>query len=449
MELLLVEDDRTLALVLADLLRDAGHQVTVLHDGAAAVAWLEGRRCDAVITDVRLPGADGTRVLGRARAQDPPADVLVMTGYATVQQAVECMRGGAITYLQKPFPAEAVLAHVARVEQMRRLAAELERLRAGGDAGDLGLTGASPAMEDLRARVRAAARFDATVLLWGESGTGKERAARAVHRASPRCGQPFVAVGCAAVPESLFEGELFGFRRGAFTGADADHPGFLEQAGAGTVFLDDVDDLTASAQAALLRVLQEREFQPLGATESLQMRARVIAATRSDLRQVAGEGRFREDLYYRLAVVPIRMPPLRERLEDLPLLLAEFLRARDPQGRFEVAPEALQRLVQHDWPGNARELENAVDRALALAGGARILRQEHFFPGGPLAVQRLRPQDVPPLRESVRRAERDAIRSALSATGGRRAEAARLMGISRKALWQKLKELGLEGGGAG
>ncbi len=445
MEILLVEDERTLAIPLADALRDAGHAVTLMHDGAAALAWLSERRCDLVVTDVRLPGADGIQVLERARRQDPPADVIVMTGYASVEQAVGAMRGGAFGYLQKPFPSDALLSQVARVDEMRRMRAELERLRAGGEDDDLGLTGTSSAMAEVRERVRAAAASAAPVLVTGESGSGKERVARAVHRAGPKANQPFVAVSCAAIPESLLEGELFGFRRGAFTGAEEDRSGRFVQAGEGTLFLDDVDDFPAAAQAALLRVLQEREVQPLGADEPAPFRGRVVAASKVDLLEAVRAGDFREDLFYRLAVVPLQLPPLRERLEDLPVLVAAFLRRADPTGRLEVPAETLAKLGEHDWPGNVRELENAVTRATALAGRARLLRIEHFLPGGALGGSTLRPEDVPSLRESVRRAEREAIRRALAATQGRRAEAAALLGISRKALWQKAKELGLEG----
>lgn len=447
MEVLLVEDERTLAIPLGDALRDAGHKVTVLYDGAAALAWLQEGRCDLVVSDVRLPGADGLQILKRARRQDPPADVLIMTGYATVEQAVEAMNEGAVNYLQKPFPKKALLGQVKRVQEIRQMQAELLRFRQqeGQDGGDLGLTGTSAVMEDVRARIRAASRQDVTVLIQGESGTGKERVAKALHRESPRAEQPFLGVSCAAVPESLLEGELFGFRKGAFTGAEEDHAGRFQQAGSGTLLLDDVDDLTLEAQASLLRALQEREFSPLGSQESLPLQARILAATRADLAEAVQNGRFREDLYYRLAVVPLRLPPLRERMEDLPVLVAEFLRRQDPAGRLQVPAETLRKLAEHDWPGNVRELENAVTRAVALAGQARQLRVEHFLPGGPLAGTRRRAQDVKPLRESVRLAEREAIRAALAATGGRRAEAAKLLGISRKALWQKAKELGLEG----
>jgi len=446
MKILLVEDERTLAIPLADSLRDAGQDVTMLHDGAAALAWLSEGRCDLVITDVRLPGADGIQILERARHQDPPADVIVMTGYASVEQAVGAMRGGAFGYLQKPFPSEALLGQVQRVEEVRGMRAELERLRGGaGGEDDLGLVGTSAAMADVRSRIRAAGSSDAPVLIHGESGTGKERVARAVHLASARSDAPFLGVACAAIPEGLLEGELFGFKKGAFTGADEDRAGLFEQAGEGTLFLDDVDDFPAAAQGALLRVLQEREIQPLGSDAVIPFRGRVVAASKVDLLEAVREGDFREDLYYRLAVVPLHLPPLRERLDDLPVLVAAFLERADPEGRLEVPQETLGRLGEHDWPGNVRELENAVIRAVALAGRAKALRLEHFLPGGPLGGTTRRPEDVTSLRETIRLAERDAIRQALAATQGRRAEAAKLLGISRKALWQKAKELGLEG----
>ncbi len=449
MEILLVEDERSLALLLGDALRDQGHRVTVLHEGAAALAWLGERRADLVLTDVRLPGADGLRVLERARALDPPAEVLVMTGYATVEQAVEAMRAGAAGYLQKPFPEDALLRQVQRIAELRSLQRELERLRAesSGVEDDLGLTGTSAGIRELRRRIRAAAPGEAPVLIQGESGAGKERVARALHRVSGRAAGPFVAVACGAVPEGLLEGELFGVCQGAYTGADRDREGLLDRAGNGTLFLDEVEELSLESQAALLRVLQEREFRPLGGGAARPLRARVLGATRIDLAEAVQKGEFREDLYFRLAVVPVQVPPLRERREDLPLLIASFLRELDPEGKHELPAATWKRLVQHDWPGNVRELENATRRALALCGGARLLKPEHFLPGGVLQSRRERPEDVPPLREWVRRAEREAIRRALAATGGRKAEAARLLGISRKALWQKSRELGVEGAG--
>jgi len=442
MQILLVEDEKSLAIPLADALRDEGHQVTVIHEGPAALAWLGEHACDVLVTDVRLPGVDGLQVLERARKLDPPAVCLVMTGYATVEQAVEAMRHGALSYLQKPFPIDALLSLVAQATELRNMQQEIRRLRAGDQSTSLGLTGNSSQVRDVQTRVLAAAQSDAAVLICGASGTGKERVARAIHQQSSRGENAFVPVACGAIPENLLEGELFGFRKGAFTGADDDHEGILAQAGTGTVFLDDIEDLPLEAQAKLLRVLQERVFTPLGSPRPQEFRAGVIAASKADLSELIQEGRFREDLYYRLNVVPLAIPPLRERPSDISVLLGEFLKRYDPEGRYRIAADTLGRLAKYEWPGNVRELENALRRALALAGRARVLRDAHFFPGGPAGD--LRSEEVLPLREIVRKAEAEAIRKAMAATGGRKIKAADLLGISRKVMWQKMKDLGLE-----
>ncbi len=439
LRILLVEDERTLAVPLTELLQEAGHEVVHLPDGASALAWLQDKRADLVVTDVRLPGADGLRVLERARTQDPPCEVLVMTGYASVEQAVEAMRLGAVSYLQKPFPAEALLRHVARIAETRAMQEELRRLRGAG-AEEFLLTGASAVTRALNERILAAAREPAAaVLIQGESGTGKERVARALHRLGPRAQSAFVAVSCGAIPSQLMEGELFGYRRGAFTGADTDRDGLCTEAADGTLFLDDVGDLPIEAQAKLLRLLQERCFKPLGSNRELPFRARVIAAARGRLREQVEAGGFREDLYYRLHVVPLELAPLRERLEDLAPLLGAFLARHDPEGRFRVPPETLRRLALHPWPGNVRELENAVVRAIPLAGRARVLQIAHFLPGGAG-----NPAALTPLHEAVRHAEAEAIRAALAQSGGTRNEAARLLGVTRKVLWLKMRELGIE-----
>lgn len=443
MEVLLVEDEKTLAIPLADALRDEGHHVTMLHEGPAALAWLAEHPCELLITDVRLPGADGIQVLERARTQDPPAICLVMTGYATVEQAVGAMKQGALSYLQKPFPTEALLSLVRQADELRSMRDEIRRLRAGGDAEASGLSGQSTQVRDLQTRIDAAAASHASALISGASGTGKERVARAIHRQSERAEQPFVPVACAAIPENLLEGELFGFRKGAFTGADDDHAGLFSQAEHGTLFLDDIEDLPLEAQSKLLRVLQEREFTPLGSPRPYPFHAAVVAATKVDLAERVKDGGFREDLYYRLNVVPLHIPPLRERPSDIPVLLGEFLARHDPEGRYRIAEDTLRRLGQYEWPGNVRELENSLRRAMALSGRARVLRDEHFFPGGPAGD--LRSEEILPLRESVRRAEADAIRKAMAATGGRKLKAAELLGISRKVMWQKMKDLGLSG----
>jgi DNA-binding NtrC family response regulator len=443
MEVLLVEDEKTLAIPLADALRDEGHHVTLLHEGPAALAWLSDHACELLITDVRLPGADGIQLLERARKQDPPASCLVMTGYATIEQAVAAMKQGAMSYLQKPFPTEALLSLVRQADELRSMRDEIRRLRAGAGGKSSGLSGQSTQVRDLQSRIAAAASSHAAALISGASGTGKERVARAIHRQSERSEQGFVPVACAAIPENLLEGELFGFRKGAFTGADDDHAGLFSQAGHGTLFLDDIEDLPLEAQSKLLRVLQEREFTPLGSPRPYVFHAAVVAATKVDLAERVKDGGFREDLYYRLNVVPLHIPPLRERTSDIPVLLGEFLSRHDPEGRYRIAEDTLRRLGQYEWPGNVRELENSLRRAMALSGRARVLRDEHFFPGGPAGD--LRAEEVVPLRESVRRAEADAIRKAMAATGGRKLKAAELLGISRKVMWQKMKDLGLSG----
>lgn len=443
MEVLLVEDEKTLAIPLADALRDAGHHVTMLHEGPAALAWLAEHPCDLLVTDVRLPGADGIQLLERVRQLDPPAMALVMTGYATVEQAVQAMQIGAMSYLQKPFPTEALLSLVDQAAQLKSMREELSRLRASASDADGGLSGDSAQVKELRVRIEAAAATDAGVLVAGASGTGKERVARSIHRASERADRAFIPVACAAIPENLLEGELFGFRKGAFTCADEDRQGLFAQVEDGTLFLDDIEDLPLEAQAKLLRVLQEREFTPLGSPRAVEFRAAVIAATKVDLIERVREGQFREDLYYRLNVVPLEIPPLRERPGDIPVLLGEFLARHDPEHRYRIASDTLRRLAQYEWPGNVRELENALRRAMALSGRARVLRDEHFFPGGPAGD--LRAEEVMPLREAVRRAEAESIRKAMAATGGRKLKAAELLGISRKVMWQKMKDLGLSG----
>jgi DNA-binding NtrC family response regulator len=434
MHILLVEDERTLAVPLTDALEGAGHEVVALADGAAALAWLGEHRTDLVLTDVRLPGADGIAVLTRARQADPPATVLVMTGYATVDQAVEAMRAGAVGYLQKPFPMEALLRQVEQVAEAKALQEEVARLRREG--GGVGLTGTSPAVRGLNQRI---ASEDVTVLVTVPSGSGKERVARSLHQLGPGPERPFVAVSCSAIPASLLEGELFGVRKGAYTGADADRDGLLAEAEGGTLFLDDVDDVPLEAQAKLLRVLQEKEFTPLGGQEARPFHARVVAASKVPLQEEVEAGRFREDLYYRLHVVPLDLVPLRERAEDIGPLLGDLLGRYDPEGRFRIPPENLRQLARESWPGNVRELENALRRALALAGRARVLRVEHFLPGGSGGSET--PQL---LKEVVAQAEAQAIRAALAATGGHRQNAAAQLGISRKVLWLKMKEHGLE-----
>ncbi len=441
MDILLVEDERTLAVPLAQALVEAGHHVVSLADGAVALAWLGEHRCDLVVTDVRLPGANGLAILQRTRQLDPPGEVLVMTGYASVDQAVEAMRGGAVSYLQKPFPMDAMLRQVERVAEAKAMQAELKKLRAQHADDPTRLTGHSPAIQEINQRLHQVATQEVPVLIVGESGTGKERVARALHQLRTAGEHPFVPVSCSAIPSGLVEGELFGFVRGAFTGAEEDRQGLFAEAGHGTLFLDDVDDVPLEAQAKLLRVLQEREYSPLGHSQSFPVQARILAASKIPLEKAVAAGTFREDLFFRLNVVPLRLPPLRERPEDIGALLGALLSRWDPEGRYRVGDEALRKLMLHPWPGNVRELENALRRALALSGRSRILRYEHFSLSD---GQELPPGATVGLKEAVAKAERAAIRAALAATEGKKLKAAELLGVSRKVLWQKMKELGLQ-----
>lgn len=444
MEILLVEDEKSLAITLADQLEELGHQVMVLYRGDAALAAMSEQNFDLVVTDCRLPGADGIEVLERARLLDPPADAVVMTGYATVDQAVDAMRGGAFSYLQKPFPIAALESLVTKIDELRSMRRELEQLRA--QSSDLSydrLVGSSASMTGLRSRLEKVAAGDAPVLLVGESGTGKGLAAKFLHCNSDLASEVMVPVACGAIPANLLEGELYGYRKGAFTGAEEDRSGLLAHVGRGILFLDDVDDLPLAAQASFLRVLQEREFMPLGSSKPQPFLGRIVAASKQDLVELVRAGLFREDLYYRLEVLTVELPPLREHLDDLPELVAHFLQDADPLGKRDVPTATLGALRDHDWPGNVRELENSVKRAVALCGRAKLLRREHFLPGGPLAATVIRRTDMPSLGETVRLAEREAIRAALAASNGKRVEAAEILGISRKALWQKSRELGL------
>jgi DNA-binding NtrC family response regulator len=463
MRILLAEDEETIAVTLRDALVAAGHEVVLAGDTDAALAELERGGIGCVVTDIRMPGAGGMAVLRRSVALDPARPVVVTTGYATVDQAVEAMQGGARNYVQKPFRNEAIVAMVATFERVRELEAENESLRARLSAvqGIEGVVGASSAMQAVFARLRKVAPTDATVLIQGESGTGKERIARALHQLSPRSGGPFVAISCAALPETLLESELFGHEKGAFTDARKERRGRFELAADGTLFLDDIDDMPLAIQTKLLRVLQERQVERLGGERPLDVDIRVLAATKVPLLERVGEGRFREDLYYRLDVVRLVLPPLRERAGDVALLVRHFL---EKHGRPDalIPRAALAALEQHPWPGNVRELENAILRAVSLAGDGPELALEDLLPADPRwrapaeAAAREAQAGVRPLREVLHERERAEIERALEATGGARMKAAQLLGISRKVLWEKIREHGLgqdgpddEPGGAG
>ncbi|MCY3003457.1 MAG: sigma-54 dependent transcriptional regulator [Planctomycetota bacterium] len=446
MRILLAEDEITIVITLRDALEDAGHEVVHAADTNAALAALEREDPDVVLTDIRMPGEGGMAVLKRSVELDPRRPVVLMTGYGTIDQAVEAMRLGAVNYVQKPFRNESLVQMVGTFSRVRALEQENEslraRLRSVEAPGDF--VGASDAMRAVFDRIRTVAPTDATVLIEGESGTGKERVAQALHAASTRAEGPFVAISCAALPETLLEAELFGHERGAFTDARKEKKGRFELADKGTIFLDDIDDMPLAMQVKLLRVLQERRFERLGGESTRRIDIRVVAATKVNLRDHARAGKFREDLFYRINVVPIVLPPLRARVGDVPLLVAHMIERHGDGRKFRVSPPTMAALERYPWPGNVRELENAVQRAIALCE-----------PGGELALSDLVPLDprwrgamelagpVRPLREVLKEAERRHIERALEQTGGHRSQTADVLGISRKVLWEKMRDHGM------
>ena len=449
MRVLLAEDEETIAVTLQDALEEAGHKVMHAADTAAALTYLEDGDPDVVVTDIRMPGEGGMRVLERAVELDAHRPVILMTGHGTVEQAVEAMRIGAAHYVQKPFRNEAICALVARFGRERDLAEENERLReelrelSGNRLGQM--VGQSAAMHAVFERIRTVAGTDATVLIEGESGTGKERVAKALHDLSPRAEGSFVAISCAALPESLLEAELFGHERGAFTDAHKERRGRFELAHGGTLFLDDIDDMPTTVQVKLLRVLQERSVERLGSERTVEIDIRVVAATKEPLRQLVRDGRFREDLFYRINVVPVQLPPLRDRDGDVPLLVTHMVERHGKGRAFRVSKATMNAMERYPWPGNVRELENAVQRAIALAGDGDELDRGALLP----LDNRWRgatetAEEVRPLRAVLREAEREHIERALAQTGGHRTQTAELLGISRKVLWEKLRDFGID-----
>jgi DNA-binding NtrC family response regulator len=450
MRILLADDEPTIAVTLRDALEEAGHEVRLAADTRAALAELE-LGPDAVLTDIRMPGEGGMAVLRRSVELDRDRPVILMTGFGTIDQAVEAMKLGATNYIQKPFRNEAIVSMVGTLSRVRDLEAENLALKAelrSRSAAFEGFVGRSEAMRAVFERIRTVAPTDATVLIEGESGTGKEQVARALHLASARAEGPFIAISCAALPESLLEAELFGHERGAFTDARKEKRGRFELADGGTFFLDDIDDMPLAVQVKLLRVLQERTFERLGSEITRSVNIRVVAATKVPLRERVRAGTFREDLFYRINVVPISLPPLRQRAGDVPLLVQHMIERHGRGRAYKVSKSTLAALERHPWPGNVRELENAVQRAIALAGEGDELALPDLVPldprwRGALEVE----SEIRPLREVLRSAEADHIRRALEACGGHRSQTADQLKISRKVLWEKMRDLGIEAPG--
>jgi len=441
--LLIVDDEKNIRSHLATYVRSLGHTAETAADATTALAALERQSVDVVLSDVRMAGMDGLALLREVRRRRPEAVVVLMTAYATVPQAVEAMRAGAYDYLVKPFSLDQIGLLLERVFEVQALRRENRTLRRAIDEPTL-LESASPAMQRALATARQAAASDVTVLLTGESGTGKNVLANAIHSWSPRPSGPFVTIACTTLAEHLLESELFGHVKGAFTGAWKDKTGRIETAAGGTLFLDEVGDLPAELQGKLLRFLEEHRFEHVGGTETLQVDARIIAATNRDLEADVRAGKFRSDLFFRVNVIGIVLPPLRERPEDLQALIDHVLAARSARHRrpdVQLAPEARAMLAAYYWPGNVRELVNVIERAVVLARD-NVIRTEDL-PDRLLAPHKAETAAAPDKPLSLEDLERHHIQEVLQDAGTLEEAAARL-GINATTLWRKRKRYGID-----
>ena len=450
--LLIVDDETALREAVAERLADHGFDVEQVANGETALQRLSEFAYDVLITDLRLPGIDGRRVLDAALDRYPDIIAIVITGFGTVKDAVEAIKQGAADFITKPFQFDALLHVLASAVEQRRLRAENAYLRSQLEQRYRleGLVGQSAAMRGLSQLLETVAATSSTVLITGETGTGKELAARAIHPSSPRRNNRFLAINCSAIPETLLEAELFGHVRGAFTGAVGARQGRLEQANKGTLFLDEVGTMSPALQAKLLRVLQEREFERVGDSHTIKIDVRVIAATHSDLAKMVADGTFREDLYYRLNVIPVHIPPLRERRDDIPLLVQHFLQklaAESGRPPIAVSQDGMRRLMSYQWPGNVRQLENVVERAIAFSGARTQIELHDFGPEiqQPAAISEtgavLFPEDGLDFDQYIEAIELSLIKRSLERTRGNKRQAAKLLKLKRTTLIEKLKRL--------
>jgi DNA-binding NtrC family response regulator len=450
--LLIVDDEHALREAIAERLADHGFLVEQAASGEQALQRLADFAFDILITDLRLPGIDGGKVIDAALERYPEIIAIVITGYGTVKDAVEAIKQGAADFITKPFQFDALLHVLRSALEQRRLKSENAYLRSQlEDRYRIdGLVGHSRVMRDLFQLLETVAATSSTVLITGETGTGKELAARAIHHSSPRRANRFVAINCSAIPETLLEAELFGHVRGAFTGAVGTRQGRLEQAHKGTLFLDEIGTMSPALQAKLLRVLQEREFERVGDSHTIKIDVRVIAATHSDLTKMVADGSFREDLFYRLNVIPVQLPPLRDRREDIPLLVQHFLQklaGEAGRGAVTISQDALRRLMAYQWPGNIRQLENACERALAFSQGRSQIDVPDLTPdiqnqAAPVDSSDVWfPDDGLDFERYIEAVELSLIRRSLERTQGNKRQAAKLLHLKRTTLIEKLKRL--------
>ena len=440
--ILVVEDDASVAQVLRLMLAEAGYEPTVV--ASVADARAAGSGFDLVVTDLKLPDGSGLDVLKQVKEAAPDVPVIMTTAFATVSTAVAAMKAGAYDYLMKPFDNDRLKGLVANALRLRDLRLENVRLRdeVGLRYGLTAIAGSSPQMEKVRELVRLAATSEAAVMILGETGTGKELVARTMHYLSARAGGPFVAVNCGAIPENLVESELFGHKKGAFTGAVADRQGRFVQADTGTLFLDEVTEMRSDLQVKLLRAIEAREVQPVGSSETERVDVRLVSATNRNPLESVEKKLFRSDLYYRLNVFTVPIPPLREHRADIPELVANYL-ARRGFAADVVSKAALELLAEHDFPGNVRELQNVIEFGLILSQGKSVLPEHIADRLAPQAGDATRPQ-IPDAGVSLEEVERGYLAEVLRKTGGNRSQAARLLGISRATLLYRIKKHGLE-----
>lgn len=450
MKILVIEDELSVRLGISCTLEGAGYKIATTEDGLDGIRLFEKENFDIVITDLRLPGADGIEVLKSIKNISPDAGVVIITAFADVKTAVEAMREGAYDYISKPFAPNELLIIIDRFIKHREL--ELENIRLRREIGECKyfqhIVGISPAMQAIFEKIEVVSKTDSSVMIYGESGTGKELVANAIHSLSPRKDNPLIKINCAAIPETLLESELFGHEKGAFTGAIHRRKGKFEMAHGGTIFLDEIGDMPLSLQAKLLRILEDHTFERVGGNESVSVDVRTIYATSKNLKEDIKAGKFREDLYYRINVLPITLPPLRERKEDIPLLVNHFLKIfSEKAGKtgLAISPAAMERLVAYEYPGNVRELRHAIEMFVTFCRGdtiepcclpAEIRGTEVRHSDVALACDKL------PLTERVRAFEREIIARVLEETDSKKKEAAKKLGISRGTLWRKLKEHG-------
>jgi len=445
--ILVVDDEESNLKVLERMLQKAGYRVFLAASGPEALDVLRSEQPELVLTDLRMPGMDGLELLRAARTVAPSTEVVLMTAFGTVEIAVEAMREGAYDFVTKPLNRHDVLKSLAKAREKAQLLAENRRLReqlaSQQRSGSplMGMVGASDEIRSVLESVGQVAPSEATVLITGESGTGKELVVRSLHELSGRAAGPLIRVNCAAIPENLFESELFGYEKGAFTGAANRKPGRFEMADGGTIFLDEVAEMSLASQVKLLRVLQEGEFERVGGTKTISVDIRLVAATNQDLERLVAQGDFREDLFYRLNVIPIRVPALRERPDDIPLLAAHFVRVYSEKNRKSIrgiTDEAIEALGGHRWPGNVRELENTLERAVVLCKSDHIGLDDlpsHIQPEGRGGPKKL----IFPMGTPLREIEQTAIRETLRHTGGDKRLAARLLGIATRTIYRRLE----------